>query len=150
MMNLNMFRCVLGVSTVLWAIQAIADDKPQPEFQGTWKVTKCTVNGQQIDDRQIVKSEFTLSDDELVVKPGDGSTREVFKIKPEANSTPAAIQVTRTEPANKPQQGWQIYEVKDGRLRIAFYDALRERPKSFDPQPKMIVLELEKLPDAEN
>ena len=149
---MKFFTILIGIAlnAILLSGQVLSADKPLAKLQGTWKVTKCTINGKEVEDPQITKSQLEFSGDELVMKPGDGTTRERFTIKPEADSKPAAIYVTRTEPADRPQEGWEIFELKEGRLRMAFYDALIERPKSFDPKPKLIVLELEKVGAREN
>lgn len=125
-------------------------DEPLTDLQGKWKVTKTTFNGKDVNDRQLSNGRLTFHNDELIMESGDGSPRERFKIKLEANSSPRAFHATRIEPANRPQEGWHIYEFKDGRLRMAFYDALRGRPRSFDPQPELIVIELEKVVEPAN
>jgi len=133
--------CLLGVVMVG---RAVADHGELAALQGTWKVTDIAVNGKPAKDPQQSNGTLTFSGGELVMEPGDGSQKERFKVRLEAGSVPPALHVDRIEPANRPQSGWQLYEVKDGRLRIAFFDALQGRPTSFEPQPKLIVLELKK------
>lgn len=135
-------------SASLLAVVSIARGdgaKPLDALQGTWKVVDFELNGQDVDDPQLRNAELTFEKDDLFIEPGDGSTKERFVLKPEADSSPAAFFATRIEPANRKQTGWMLYELKDGRLRIALSDHLGERPKSFDPAPKLMILELEKV-----
>lgn len=135
-----------GLLGVLLVSRAGAEDATLAALQGAWKVTGITVNGRTAKDPQQSNSTLTFRGDELLVEPGDGSQGERFKIKPEAGSEPQAFHVDRIEPVNRPQSGWEIYELKGDRLRIAFFDAFKGRPTSFDPQPKLIVIELKKVP----
>ena len=143
-MRMVALGCFLAC-TVLATAQAAADDAPLAALQGTWKVVGNSLNGKPVKDRQADNSQLTFCGDELLMEPGDGSQRERHKLKPEAGSNPPAFSSERIEPADRPQSGWTIYEVKGDRLRIGFFDALKGRPKSFDPQPKLIVLELKKV-----
>ncbi len=119
-------------------------------LQGTWKVKSFTINGKPLRDRQITGARLTFREDELITVPGDGSQRERCKLEFEQDSDPLTYHSTRIEPVGRPQTGWTIYEVDDDRLRLGFFDALRGRPRSFDPQEKLIVLELEKVPPADD
>ena len=132
---------------IVRAADQAADESFAP-LQGTWKVVRFTVEGKVAKDRQIDASLLTFSGDQLFMKPGDGSQSERFTMLAEPDSKPAAIHVTRTEPAGRPQSGWEIYEVKGDRLRLAFFDALKGRPTSFDPLPKLMVLELERVSEG--
>ena len=104
-----------------------------------------TLNGKAVKDRQMDSAQLTFSGNELLMEPGDGSQRERHKLKPEAGSDPPTFSSERIEPANRPQSGWTIYEVKGDRLCIAFFDALKGRPQSFEPQPRPIVIELKRV-----
>jgi uncharacterized protein (TIGR03067 family) len=141
-------RCVVSALVILLAVESVAADDSLVGLTGTWKVVSASVNGKPLDDRQISGSKLTFSDDSLLMEPGDGSERERHKIKLEAGSDPPAYYSERIEPANRPQTGWTIFEVKGDRLRMAFFDALKGRPSSFGPQPKLLVLDLKKVPAA--
>jgi len=141
-------RYVLSALVVLLAAKSVAAGDPSKDLGGTWKVVGAKVNGKPVEDRQISGSKLTFSGDMLLMEPGDGSQRERHKIKLEAGSDPPAYYSERVEPANRPQTGWTIFEVKEDRLQIAFFDALKGRPKSFEPQPKLLMLELKKVPAA--
>jgi uncharacterized protein (TIGR03067 family) len=141
-------RYALSVLVVLLAAESIATADPSKDLSGTWEVVGAKVNGKAVEDRQISGSKLTFSDDMLLMEPGDGSQSERHKIKLEAGSDPPAYYSERVEPVNRPQSGWTIFEVKGDRLRIAFFDALKGRPKSFEPQPKLLMLDLKKVPAA--
>jgi uncharacterized protein (TIGR03067 family) len=138
----------LSALVVLLAAESFAAADPAKDLSGTWEVVGAKVNGKAVEDRQISGLKLTFGDDSLLMEPGDSSQRERHKIKLEAGSEPSAYYSERVEPANRPQTGWTIFEVKGDRLRMAFFDALKGRPKSFDPQPKLLVLDLKKVPDS--
>jgi uncharacterized protein (TIGR03067 family) len=144
-MQLRYGLCAL---VVLLSVDRVATGDPLADLAGTWTVVGATINGKPLKDRQISDLKLTFSGDSLLMEPGDSSQRERHKIKVEAGSDPPAYHSERVEPANRPQTGWTIFEVKGDRLRIAFFDALRGRPKSFEPQPKLLVLDLKKVPDS--
>ncbi len=132
--------------SILLIAQAVAADDPLTHLAGTWKVVGATVDANPINDPQITGAKLTFSGDSLLMEPGDGSQDERHRIKLDADSDPLSYHSERVQPADRPQNGWTIFEVKGDRLRMAFFDALRGRPKSFEPQPKLVVLELRKVP----
>lgn len=152
------FAIVLGVGMALHAGWSAADepapsppaaeepeqDKDLAPLEGRWKVDKMTMSGKATSDRQIDGSTLTFRGNELVWQSGkDENDRERHVLKVEAGSRPKAFFADRVEPA-RPQSGWMIFEREGDRLRIAFYDAVKGRPKSFEPDEKLIVLELSK------
>lgn len=147
-MNTIILGCGVLSGAVFLVGQAFADDPQFAAIQGTWKVASSTMDGKPFVDRETSELQLTLSRDEMVLDGGDGSKRERFRVKPEAGSTPQALHITRIEPPNPPQSGWLLYELKGDRLRVAFFDALKGRPPSFEPLPKLIVLELEKIAET--
>ncbi len=123
--------------------------EPAPEdlkpLQGIWKVNKITVNGKEVTDRGLSGGTFTFQNSELIQEGGE--PRERFVLEPAPGAEPKAFKATRVEP-KRPQSGWMIYALEGDKLKIAFNDALRGRPESFEPRPKLIVLELSRKTDT--
>jgi RNA polymerase sigma factor (sigma-70 family) len=116
-------------------------------LRGTWKVTKTTMDGKAVQDRALSGAKFTFDSNQLDIDAGKGRERHVFAL--DTASKPRAFLTNRIIP-NRRQSGWMIYELKGEGLRIAFNDALIGRPESFEPRPKLLVIELEReaIPDG--
>jgi uncharacterized protein (TIGR03067 family) len=130
---------VLGLIVV-----GILDDdslvkQEKDRLQGTWVVTKTTMNDREIKDRGLSGSTFTFRGDELTMDGHEGKERHTFKL--DTASAPKAMFTNRVEPA-RPQSGWMIYELRGDQLTIGFNDALQGRPERFAPRRKLIVIEL--------
>jgi len=137
-------------------VQEAAEDLKR--LQGRWTVVKFTMNGKVLADRERDDlDENSMMDDELmqaawefkgneltfgVVGPLGERSAERSKILIDPESKPRALLVIRVHPRN-PQAGWVIYAVENQRLTVAFYDAMKGRPTSFEPRgDELIVLEL--------
>ena len=126
---------------------APADDpvkEDRERLQGTWSVTKVTLNGRAVKDRGLSAARLTFRENELVMDGGEGKERHTIRLDTKAE--PRAFFTTRVEPARE-QSGWMIYAFDGDKLRIGFNDALVGRPGSFEPAEKLIVIELERAND---
>jgi uncharacterized protein (TIGR03067 family) len=137
-----LMRC----ATVL-TLSATGDQSdPLAELAGTWDIVDVKLEGKSLQDNELTGSKFIFRKGVLVIHPGNGKEREEFTIRPEPDAQPSAFHATRIHPPNRPKQkGWFIYKREDDTLRIAFTDALRSRPVSFEPAPKLLVISLKRI-----
>jgi len=122
-----------------------ADDKETKpdieQLQGTWKVTKVTLDGKAIQDRGLSRARYTFRSNEIIIEGGEGTERHAFTLDPASN--PTAMLTNRIAPDRR-QSGWMLYELKGKSLRIAFNDAFQGKPEGFEPRPKLIIIDLER------
>jgi uncharacterized protein (TIGR03067 family) len=97
------------------------------------------MDGKEIKDRGLSDATATFKGSALVWEGGE--PRERFSLECDPGATPKAFKATRVEPA-RARSGWMIYSLEGGKLKLAFYDALKGRPEGFEPRPNLIVLEL--------
>ena len=115
-----------------------ADDRAQ--LQGAWTVTRVNINGKDVEDPGLSHATFTFHGDELTIASRH-EPAERYAIGLERSAEPRAMTTRRLGPGARPS-GWMIYALKGPTLRIALNDALQKRPKSFDPEEGLIVLDL--------
>jgi uncharacterized protein (TIGR03067 family) len=115
-----------------------ADDLTR--FQGAWTVTKVNIDGKDVDDRGFSNATFTFRGDELTIASRH-EPEEKYTVGLDSSAEPRAMTIRRLGPGARPS-GWMIYALKGPTLRIGFDEALRRRPKGFDPEPGLIVLDL--------
>ena len=115
-------------------------DKDIGPLEGTWSVTRINVEGKEIQDDEISQSTMTFLLDVLTIED-KMQKKHRYRIKFDTLSTPSAFHLQGEEPDQK-EAGWMIYETEGQTLRLAFFDGLRERPAGFEPQKKLLVVEL--------
>jgi len=110
------------------------------DLKGEWVVASATANGEPVIDDKIVGAQWTFSgtDWSIVTRKGEkqrftfqlvpGSGAKAFKYAPVAPSTERA--------------GEMIYERTGDRLRVAYMEIPDQRPASFEPRRKQVVLNL--------
>jgi len=95
-------------------------------LHGRWQVTSMTANGKPREDPEISGSIWTFELPRLIIKDGAGKTT-TYSCGVEdgylALITPAG------------EEGWIKFDRDAEGLRLAFFDDLKGKPKSFDPQP---------------
>src|SRR3954469_20828583 len=103
---------------------------------GDWKTVAITVNGKAADDEELRNSIWSFALPRLTVADGKGQTTK-YSCAVDGDS----IELT----AEKGPSGWIKFELRGDKLRIAFFDDLQGKPKSFEPSPgspPLIVLQL--------
>jgi SecD-like export protein len=118
-----------------------SDEAVFGELEGAWRVGSATMNGVPVGDTKLTLATFSFRKGELALTNGSGQT-ERFSLLLE----PGPPQALRLEPVapSKERGGWMIVVREGGRLTLVFYDNLEKRPESIDPEPKKIVLKLER------
>ena len=117
------------------------DYRPRAELAGRWQVVSMLQNGKPSDDAELSGSTWTFDAPRLVLRdPGGRET--VFNFV----AADGYLDVTSASGEN----GSIKYELDDRGLRVAFFDGLSERPKSFEhdpanPQPPLVVLRLARI-----
>jgi uncharacterized protein (TIGR03067 family) len=115
--------------------------KERERLQGTWAVTKVTVNGNVVTDPDLSGATVVFQENELAVKKGD-RTMERFALRMDSTADPKAFHATRVEPKSPEQSGWMIYALTGDTLQIGFCNALKVRPAGFEPREDLVVLGL--------
>jgi uncharacterized protein (TIGR03067 family) len=105
--------------------------KEQEALQGTWKVTKLTLDGQAPPDGGNATLTFTA--DEVTPEIG-GNKRPAAKYKLDPSKSPKQIDITT--PENEMVQG--IYEIKEDVLKLCM-QRKGGRPTSFDASGEGII-----------
>jgi uncharacterized protein (TIGR03067 family) len=114
-------------------------------LQGSWGVTKATMNGRECDQAFLLEGHWTFKGNELILQsPQKGKVRATLAM--DAAARPQAFQVTPVEPATE-KSGWMLFSREGTDLKIAFYDNLNGRPGSFEPrdpraEPELVVVTL--------
>jgi uncharacterized protein (TIGR03067 family) len=101
------------------------------------------MNGRAINDPESNGSKLSFRGDELIMQPGRGNRERHVIDEVDTTVNPRAFCTRRVEPARE-QTGWMIYALKGEQLKIAFFDALKARPDTFEPREDLIILELKK------
>jgi uncharacterized protein (TIGR03067 family) len=115
--------------------------KERERLQGTWAVTKVTVNGNVVTDPDLSGATVVFQENDLAVKKGD-RTMERFALRMDSTADPKAFHATRVEPKSPEQSGWMIYALTGDTLQIGFCNALKVRPAGFEPREDLVVLGL--------
>jgi uncharacterized protein (TIGR03067 family) len=113
------------------------------ELQGSWEVTKATMNGAERGDRSLLQGQWQFQGNELVlISPDKGTARFAIQLDSKTN----AFHLTSIEPANV-ASGWMLFAREGTTLKIAFHDNLEGRPAGFEPlepcaKPELVVVTL--------
>jgi uncharacterized protein (TIGR03067 family) len=121
-------RPVLALAA--WAALAAApapEVKDQDRIQGTWKVVRLIVNGEDLPPEVIGKGQLIFKDDKLTFKDGDRTKDATFTLDPK--KTPPAIDLREPGKDGKVLRG--IYQLDGDDLKICIPFFGEERPKEF-------------------
>ena len=101
------------------------------ELQGTWSVASAKRNGTSHVDQKWIGSEWIFRADTLylTVERPSREMRE-YTVAVDAGAEPKVLHLAAESAGEK--SGWMLFSRVGGALRIAFYDNLERRPKSFD------------------
>src|SRR5262245_22535509 len=111
-----------------------------PELEGFWAVARATMNGERRTEAKVLNASWTVRGDELVV-PAVSRERLRASLSLHATANPPALRVTPLAPARE-QPLWMIWARRGSDLDVAYYDGIDQRPESFGPRPKLVVLTL--------
>jgi len=111
-----------------------------PELEGFWAVARATMNGERRTEAKVLNATWTFRGDELVVQAVSGE-RLRASLSLHATANPPALRVTPLAPARE-QPLWMIWARRGSDLDVAYYDGIDQRPESFGPRPKLVVLTL--------
>ena len=126
------------VAAVAWAPAARA----APEaLDGVWAVAEVTLNGEPRAEGKLLNSTWTFKGDELVLQPAVGA-RTRWSLSYDLGAEPPALRATPVDAAPGERPLWMILSRAPGELHLAFYDGLDQRPESFSPRSKLVVLRL--------
>jgi uncharacterized protein (TIGR03067 family) len=104
--------------------------KTDPPILGEWRLVEWIQSGQQMAFRDGSGCEF-LPGGKRVWRDGpDGTDERQYKLHPK--TTPAAIDLIRTDVGPQPQVYLCVYKVEADKLVIAIGELGGERPKTFD------------------
>lgn len=112
-----------------------ATKKDRAAFEGEWKVLTLEISGEKSANERKVWFEG-----EKIFLEADGEKKEVGTFRLDASVTPKIMDVKPTE--GDALEG--IYELKDGKLSMAFVMKGAARPANFDATQTNIVATLEK------
>lgn len=93
---------------------------------GRWQVVSIVANGEPREDEEITGSVWSFDPPRLTIREANG--RETTY-----NFVPDGGYLEVMTPFG--EQGWMKYELSGTSLRVAFYDNLKGKPASFDPEP---------------
>ena len=111
------------------------------ELQGTWSVASAKRNGTSHVDQKWIGSEWIFRADTLylTVERPSRHMRE-YTVAVDAGAEPKVLHLAAESAGEK--SGWMLFSRVGGALRIAFYDNLERRPKSFDVTDGLLTLQL--------
>ncbi len=112
---------------------------------GSWQVTKATMNGQESRDPVLLEGKWTFEGSALTMQSPQKGTVQ-FKLKIDASTQPMAIYLIPVQPIQG-GRGWMIFSCEGETLKLAYFDNLEGRPRTFEPResgakPELIVLTL--------
>lgn len=119
---------------------------PAPELEGHWTIVEITSNGKPNPDQELFGATLEIRGDRFRLDRGRGHVQEYpFIVLRDAAGSAIYLQ---NDPGARGENGWVLYEVSNGVLRMALYDGLGKRPTGFTApegtEPELIVLRLER------
>jgi uncharacterized protein (TIGR03067 family) len=123
-----------------------AGPPPAPELEGLWTIVEITSNGKANPDQELFGATLEIRGDRFRLDRGRGHVQEYpFIVLRDAAGSAIYLQ---NDPGARGENGWVLYEVSNGVLRMALYDGLGKRPSGFTApegtEPELIVLRLER------
>jgi uncharacterized protein (TIGR03067 family) len=123
-----------------------AGPPPAPELEGRWTIVEITSNGKPNADQKLLGATLEIRGNRFRLERAPGHIQEYsFTVLRDAGGTVLYVQ---NDPGARDENGWVLYEVSDGVLRMALYDGLGKRPTGFTApegtEPELIVLRLER------
>jgi hypothetical protein len=134
---------VRSAADLEYAASVISPKDPEPEplpqtlpfdpivekretLSGRWQVTAMFANGEPRTDGELLGSTWTFDAPRLTLRDGN-SQETAFNFSAEDGYL--ALMKTSGD------EGWMKYEATDTGIRVAFYDGLGQKPKSFTAMP---------------
>lgn len=103
------------------------DAEPRRALTGRWRAVSMLANGQARDDHELIGSIWTFDRPRLIVQDGTGH-QTIYNFTDESGFLSLMMA--------SGQEGWMKYELGEEGLRLAFFDGLKGKPESFEPQPE--------------
>lgn len=107
------------------AIVAAPAFEARSQLTGQWRVVAITANGVPREDDELTGATWTFDAPRLVMRSPAG--RETT-----FNFTPEGKHLRVSGPG---EEGWILYDLAGGELRVAFHDGLQGKPASFEHDP---------------
>lgn len=107
-------------------------------LQGTWSGLSATMDGRLRAEPKVSRSTWTFRGGDLTLTTGDGQSAR-FSLRVESGSSNSFW--LEPLPPSK-ESGWVLFARDGDRLTLAFGDNLGQRPDSFAPGPKKVLLKL--------
>jgi uncharacterized protein (TIGR03067 family) len=98
-------------------------------LRGRWQVVGIETGGKPSNDKELANSIWVFEPPRLTMQPPEGET-SIYTYTALAEDDGNYLSVTAAA-----EDGWMKYELKEGALRVAFFDGLRGRPTSFSAVP---------------
>ena len=121
---------LIGAALAVGAPNLKDAPKTDPPILGEWTLVEWVQGGQKLDFRDGSGCEF-LPDGKRVWRDGPGQSDErQYKLHPK--TSPAAIDLIRTDVGPQPQVYLAVYKVEGDKLVLSIGELGGERPKTFD------------------
>jgi uncharacterized protein (TIGR03067 family) len=122
---------------------------PAPELEGRWAVVEITANGKPNADPELSGATLHIQADRFRFERASGRFQEyAFTVLRDAAGSAIYLQ---NDPDARDENGWVLYEISNGVLRMALYDGLSKRPTGFTApegtEPELIVVKLVRARD---
>ena len=136
-----MNRAILAVVTFPLAMVTLAEKPTTPDgldkqLDGVWVLSSMERKGVKIEGDELPQrmrgSSRTFKGTKMILSRGGGTRQLRLDIKVDVTSNPKTMDVSSTK-GGETKVMKCIYEIKDGKLRLAESDS--ERPKSFKTDP---------------
>ncbi len=103
------------------------------ELEGRWRVNEINGNGKPIHDPEQSGALWVFAGNQLSISsPAGKSSRYTVTPIHDARGTALWLQ-SHDSATGAAENGWMIYALADGTLKVAFQDGLGDRPESFEP-----------------
>ena len=100
------------------------------ELEGRWRVKELYGNGKPLQDAEQSGALWAFAGNRLSMSGPAGSSR--YTVTPIRDARGTALWLQSDASAEVAENGWMIYELVDGTLKVAFEDGLGDRPESFE------------------
>jgi uncharacterized protein (TIGR03067 family) len=123
---------------------AFTGPPPAPELEGRWTIVEITSNGKINPDPELSGSVLHVQGNQFAFERANGRIqRYSFSVIRDAAGSALYLQ---NDPDARDENGWVLYEISNGVLRMALYDGLGKRPTGFTApegtEPELIVVRL--------
>ena len=127
-------------TTVETARPTFEYDDRRDALEGAWQVVSVQTNGKASQDEELTAAIWTFHAPKLTMKSAGGNVATYsFALKRVDGRDYLRVSASG-------EDGWMLYELRDGDLRVAFFDGLRGRPTIFTPDatsdPLLVVVRL--------